>query len=193
MSKNNYQKRHEELLKDQSLERATFAGGCFWCMEGPFEAEDAVADVFAGFAGGDVKDPSYDEAVAGETGHREAAQIFYDPKRISFKELLKIYFLQIDPTDEGGQFADRGFSYTTAIFYHSEAQKEEAQKYIKFLEDSKKYHKKIATKILPFKNFYLAEESHQDFYKYSKERYEAYKKGSGRADFVEKNKMLFEN
>ena len=115
------------------LETATFAGGCFWCMEPPFEMLDGVEDVISGYTGGDMENPSYEEVVSGMTGHYEAVQISYDPERITYEELLDVYWRQIDPTDEGGQFVDQGSQYRTAIFYHNQAQKEQAENFRKML------------------------------------------------------------
>jgi peptide methionine sulfoxide reductase msrA/msrB len=168
----------------KKLEKATFAGGCFWCMEPPFEVLDGVQEVIAGYSGGDTEDPSYEEVSSGETGHYEAVQITYDPEIISYEELLEVYWRQIDPTDEGGQFADQGSQYKTAIFYHDQKQKELAEESKLHLEQSGKYDKPIATQILPYKNFYVAEDYHQDFYKTNPDRYGTYKYYSGRENFL---------
>jgi peptide methionine sulfoxide reductase msrA/msrB len=166
------------------MEKATFAGGCFWCMEPPFEVLDGVDEVIAGYSGGDTENPSYEEVSSGKTGHYEAVQIKYDPDIISYEELLEVYWRQIDPTDGGGQFADQGPQYRTAIFYHDESQKQAAEESKLHLEQSGKYDDPIATQILPYKNFYTAEDYHQDFYKTNTDRYETYKKYSGREDFL---------
>lgn len=187
MSDQEVRDRLAELSQRSDLEIATLSGGCFWCMEAPFEQNEAVAEVISGFAGGQVSNPSYEQVVAGGTGHREAVQVFFDPKKISYKEILDIFFLQIDPTDEGGQFADRGFQYTTAIYFHSQAQEEVAKQKIAELNNSGKYKKPVVTKVEPYINFFPAEGYHQDFYKNSAERYKQYKKGSGRQDYIEQN------
>ena len=171
----------------KTLEKATFAGGCFWCMEPPFEVLDGVDEVIAGYTGGDTENPSYEDISSGETGHYEAVQITYDPEIISYEELLDVYWRQINPTDEGGQFADRGPQYQTAIFYHNQRQKELAEESKLLLEESGKYDEPIITKILPYKEFYAAEDYHQDFYQTNSDRYESYKHYSGRESFLEEN------
>ncbi|MFC1952390.1 peptide-methionine (R)-S-oxide reductase MsrB [Chloroflexota bacterium] len=181
----------------KNLEKATFAGGCFWCMEPPFEILDGVDGVIAGYTGGDIENPSYEEVLSGKTGHYEAAQIRYDPERITYEELLDVYWKQIDPTDEGGQFADQGPQYRTAIFYHDQKQKELAEKSKLQLEESGKYDKPIVTQILPYKEFYLAEDYHQDYYKQNPDRYKFYRENSGREDYLEekwsKEESSYEN
>ncbi len=179
------------LEKEKSLKQATFAGGCFWCMEGPFEAEKGVIEAMDGYAGGNVGDPSYQEVSTGRTGAREAIDVFYDPRAISYEKLLEIYWRQIDPTDSQGQFADRGFQYTTAILYHDSEQKMAAENSKKELEDSGKFSQ-IVTQILPCEAFYLAEEYHQDYYKKSADHYHNYKVGSGRDGNIKKNAETFD-
>jgi len=171
----------------EKLENATFAGGCFWCMEPPFEVLDGVDEVIAGYTGGDVENPSYEEVSSGKTGHYEAVQIIYDPDIISYEELLDVYWRQIDPTDEGGQFADQGSQYRTAIFYHDQKQKELAEELKLHLEQSGKFDKPIVTEILPYTEFYPAEDYHQDFYTTNPDRYETYKHYSGRDSFLKEN------
>ena len=175
-----------QKVKNKSLETATFAGGCFWCMEPPFENLDGVLKVTSGYTGGTEKNPSYKETASGKTGHREAVQITYDPKKISYSELLTIFWRNIDPTDEGGQFYDRGTPYKTAIFFHDNSQKILAKKSKMDLQNSKKFKKPIVTEIIMASDFYEAEGYHQDFYLKSPERYNAYKKGSGREDYKKK-------
>jgi len=165
-------------------EQATFAGGCFWCMETPFENIDGVISVISGYSGGNEKNPAYKDVAAGKTGHRESVQITYDPLEISFSELLYIYWRQFDPTDAGGSFYDRGLQYTSAIFYHDSGQKEVAEASKKELGKSGVFKKVIVTKIIKFKNFYDAEEYHQDYYLKSPDHYKAYRKGSGRDAFI---------
>ena len=174
------------LNKNEKLTKATFAGGCFWCMEGPFETMDGIEEVISGYTGGEKNSPTYSEVSTGKTGHTEAVQIFYDPEKIDYNLLLNTFWTQIDPTDDGGQFADRGTQYKTAIYYHTDKQKELAEKSKQALKESGKFDKPIVTKILPSEDFYLAEEDHQDFYKKSADYYKQYKKGSGRSDFLEK-------
>ena len=166
------------------LENATFAGGCFWCMEPPFEMLDGVDEVIAGYTGGFIESPSYEEVLSGKTGHYEAVQIRYDPERITYEELLEVYWRQIDPTDRGGQFADQGSQYRTAIFYHDQKQKELAEKSKLQLEKSGKYDKPIGTQILPYTEFYVAEGYHQDYYKKNPSRYKFYRENSGREDYL---------
>ena len=170
-----------------NYKKATFAGGCFWCMEPAFEGREGVFDVFVGYTGGLRENPSYEEVSQGRTGHREAVQIIYDPEKITYSELLDIFWQQIDPTDAVGQFADRGSQYKTAIFYHDTEQQQAAGRSKKELEKIKKFNKPITTEIIKAAFFYKAEEYHQDYYKKSPTRYNLYKKGSGREDFIKEN------
>ncbi len=175
-----------------SLKKATFAGGCFWCMEPPFEKLDGVVEVIAGYTGGINEKPTYKEVSSGKSGHIEAVQILYDPSKISYKELLDVFWMQIDPTDDGGQFADRGSQYGTAIFYHDKEQKKLAEESRNELERSGRFEKKIVTKIQKYNSFYPAEEYHQDYYRTNSERYKSYKHYSGRESYLEetwKDKM----
>lgn len=169
---------------DTGQAQATFAGGCFWCMEPPFEKLDGVSKVVAGYTGGDVPNPSYEQVVRGGTGHLEAVQITYDPQKITYQELLDIYWRQIDPTDAGGSFVDRGEQYTSAIFYHDRAQKQTAEQSKAQLASSGRFDEPIVTEIRPFDVFYVAEEYHQDYFKKQTERYQSYKKGSGREEIL---------
>ncbi len=166
---------------------ATFAGGCFWCMVKPFDKYDGVHSVVSGYTGGNVPNPSYQLVCSETTGHREAIQIEFDDEIITYKELLAIFWRQIDPTDNGGQFFDRGESYQTAIFYHSDQQLKEAEQSKLELEQSGKFKKSIATDILAAKPFYLAEEGHQDYYKKNPGHYKQYSVGSGRERFKSEN------
>jgi peptide methionine sulfoxide reductase msrA/msrB len=177
----------------KELEAATFAGGCFWCMEPPFEALDGVKEVIVGYTGGDVENPTYEEVSSGETGHYEAIQIRYNPERISYDKLLEVYWKQVDPTDGGGQFVDRGSQYRTAIFYHNQMQKELAQESKLELEKSGKYDKPIVTEILPYTKFYMAEDYHQDYYKKSAASYEFYRQSSGRGEYLKEKWSPQEN
>ena len=163
---------------------AYFAGGCFWCMEPPFETLAGVLSVTSGYSGGDIENPSYKEVASGKTKHREAVKIIYEDSVVIYPELLEIFWKQIDPTDPGGQFVDRGFQYSSAIFYANEEQKSQALKSLENLENSKKFEKKIVTDIVKFKNFYPAEEYHQDYYKKNKLRYKFYRYNSGRDKFL---------
>lgn len=163
----------------------TLAGGCFWCTEAYFQEHLGVIDAVSGYAGGNEESASYLKVSAGDTLHREAVQITYDPKIISTEEILDIYWSHIDPTNKDGQFADIGFQYTTAIFYQDNEQKEIAFDSKKRLEQSGIFNKPIATEVLPFMSFFKAEEYHQDYYKKASDYYERYKKASGRAGFIE--------
>ena len=167
-----------------NFEYATFAGGCFWCMEPPFEALDGVDDVIVGYTGGHVESPTYEEVSTGTTGHYEAFQIRYNPDRISYERLLEVYWMHIDPTDDGGQFVDRGSQYRTAIFYHNQKQRELAEESRFQLEKSGRYGKPIVTQLLPYSAFYAAEEYHQDYYKKSSASYDLYKLNSGREEYL---------
>lgn len=183
MEKDNIDKLTNEIYSigmNTKYEKATFAGGCFWCMEPPFEGLDGVMEVIAGYTGGHKKDPSYEDVCEGDTGHAEAVQIIYDPSKITYDNILDVFWRQIDPTDAGGQFVDRGPQYRTAIFYHTDEQKMLAEKSKAELERSGRYKKPVVTEILPIAEFYIAEEYHQDYYKKESLRYKSYRKHSGR-------------
>src|SRR5690625_113057 len=165
---------------------ATFAGGCFWCMVKPFDQWDGVMEVISGYTGGHVENPTYEQVKAGDTGHYEVVQITYDPKIISYETIVDVFWQQIDPTDAGGQFHDRGESYRTAIFYHDEEQKEIAEQSKLELAESEQFSEPIVTEILPAATFYPAEEYHQNFYKKGPEVYEKDRKKSGRDEFIRK-------
>lgn len=167
------------------LEVATFAGGCFWCVESAFEGRDGVYEVVSGYIDGHVENPTYKQVSAGSSGHAEAIQLFYDPKIISFKALLKIFFQQIDPTDGSGSFVDRGSQYRPAIFFHTQAQEQAAQDTIKTIDDSKIFDKPVATQVVAASKFYEAEEYHQDYHSKNPIRYKYYRSGSGRDRFIE--------
>ena len=170
---------------NDGLQLATFAGGCFWCMQPPYDSLEGVVSVVVGYSGGDTTNPTYYDVLRGDTGHREAVQITYDPSRITYAELLDVFWRQIDPTDAGGQFADRGPQYITAIFYHDEAQRQAAERSRQELAASGKFDRPIATQILPYKSFYPAEDYHQCYYQKDPYNYGSYKRGSGRAPFLE--------
>jgi len=167
-----------------ALEKATFAGGCFWCMVKPFDQWDGVKRVVSGYTGGHVENPTYEQVKSGSTGHFEAVEITYDPQVISYETIVQIFWRQIDPTDDGGQFHDRGDSYRTAIFYHNDEQKEIAEKTKKQLEANGKFSKPIVTEIRPAETFYPAEDYHQNFYKKDPKTYEEDRKKSGRDEFI---------
>ncbi|OZB91850.1 peptide-methionine (R)-S-oxide reductase MsrB [Paenibacillus sp. XY044] len=167
--------------------KATFAGGCFWCMVTPFEELPGIISVVSGYTGGDKPNPTYEEVCSETTGHVEAVQITFNPDIFPYEKLLELFWQQIDPTDAGGQFYDRGSSYQTAIFYHSEEQREKAEASKQALERSGRFDKPIVTPILPAGPFYEAEEYHQDYHKKNQGHYKRYRKGSGRDDFLEKH------
>ncbi len=178
----------ETTTKNTTLdarEVITLAGGCFWCTEAYFQEEKGIIAAVSGYTGGSEQDALYLKVANGTTSHRESVQIIYDSNIISLEQILDIYWAHIDPTDTEGQFADKGFQYTTAIFYHTEEQKNVALDSKKRLESSGLFDKSIATEVLPFSNFFNAEEYHQDYYKKASDYYERYKKGSGRAGFIE--------
>ena len=162
---------------------ATLAGGCFWCIESDFEKVDGVIEAVSGYTGGDEPNPTYKQVSAGGTGHTEAVQVHYDPDKITYKELLDVFWRHMDPTDAGGQFVDRGSQYRPAIFYHDEEQKRIAEESKAELEKSGRFTKPIATEIVPLTKFYTAEEYHQDYYSKNPLRYKMYRYGSGRDQF----------
>jgi peptide methionine sulfoxide reductase msrA/msrB len=180
-------KTKEENVDLSGYSVATFAGGCFWCMEAAFQMQEGVVEAISGYTGGNKVNPTYEEVSSGTTGHYEAVQVYYDPKLISYQRLLEIFWLNIDPTDSEGQFADKGSQYKAAIFYHDEEQRLAAEKSKKELEELKRYDKPIVTEIIPFSNFYDAEEYHQDYYLKQRAKYTSYKKYSGRETFVKEN------
>ena len=169
-----------------SPETATFAGGCFWCMEPPFEKLEGVLSVTSGYTGGHVPEPTYEEVSSGKTGHVEAIQVTFNPKIISYNELLNVFWRQIDPTDGGGSFVDRGSQYRSVIFYHDDGQRKLAEASKQALDQSGRFEKPVVTEILPFTKFYPAEEYHQDYYKKNPIRYKFYRWNSGRDQFIEK-------
>jgi peptide methionine sulfoxide reductase msrA/msrB len=171
-------------LTDKNIETATFAGGCFWCSESDFEKVEGVIEVISGYTGGRKEDADYQRVSAGVTGHYEAVQVQYDPARISYEQLLEVFWRHIDPTDSGGQFVDRGSQYRSAIFYHNEAQKQLAEASKQKLAGSGRFDKPIVTPILPLTGFYAAESYHQDYYKTNPAHYKMYRSGSGRDQFV---------
>ncbi|MGH7802575.1 MAG: peptide-methionine (R)-S-oxide reductase MsrB [Thermodesulfobacteriota bacterium] len=167
-------------------EKATLAGGCFWCMEPPFEKLDGVTDVISGYTGGKKVNPTYEEVSYGGTGHLESVQIIYDPSKITYSELLDVFWKQIDPTDPNGQFVDRGIQYRSAIFYHNDEQKSLAEKSKEELDKSGRYNKPIVTEIIEASTFYKAEDYHQDYYKKNPIRYKFYRYNSGRDQYLKK-------
>lgn len=172
-------------VNPENLVKATFAGGCFWCMEPPFEKLDGVFEVVSGYSGGDEENPSYEEVASGATGHLETVQVLYDPAIISYQELLAVFWKNVDPTDEYGQFVDRGAHYGTAIFVHDEEQRKLAQESKEILQQTGRFDRPIVTEIREFKAFYPAEDYHQDYYLTNKNRYNNYRHRSGRDQFLE--------
>jgi len=170
--------------EESKMEKATFAGGCFWCMESPFEELNGVTEVIAGYTGGHKEDPTYEEVSTGKTGHLEAVQITFDPEVISYSQLLDVFWRQINPTDIRGQFADRGEQYKTAVFYHSDEQKQWAEESKEKLQTSGKFQVDIVTEIIPASIFYVAEDYHQDYYQKAPIRYKSYRAGSGREAYI---------
>lgn len=170
------------------LEVATFAGGCFWCMEPPFEKQAGVKMVLSGYTGGKETHPAYKQVAYGRTGHTESVRVYYDPDFVTYEELVDIYWQSMDPTDAGGQFADRGTQYRPAIFVHDEMQKAVAATSKKKLVAAKKFGgRPIVVPIQPAGPFWVAEDHHQDFYLKDPKHYARYRRGSGRTGFLEKH------
>lgn len=176
----------DDLVRLSQYNVATFAGGCFWCMEASFESVEGVVEVISGYTGGYVVNPTYEQVSRGGTGHLEAVQVFFDPNIVSYIELLDVFWRSIDPTDDGGQFFDRGDQYKTAIFYHDVEQMRLAISSRDDLEQSGRFDKPIVSGIIEFSEFYRAEEYHQDYYMKNVLRYELYSNASGRKTFMEK-------
>lgn len=176
---------YEALLMEEDLRRATFAGGCFWCMEASFEKLDGVRAVYSGYTGGDLDAPSYEDVTGGESGHYEAIEVIYDPKVVSFAELLDLFWRQIDPTDAGGSFVDRGPQYRSAVFYRSVEERKIAEESKEKLNKSGRFDKPVVTEVIALDSFFKAEEYHQDYYKKNPVRYRYYRAGSGRDAFIE--------
>jgi len=169
-----------------NLKKATFAGGCFWCTEADFEKVPGVVEVISGYTGGDKENPTYEQVSAGKTGHAEAVQVVYDSEKITYGALLEIFWRHVDPTDPGGQFVDRGNQYRSAIFYHDDEQRRVAEESKSRLEKSGRYGRPIVTEIVALREFYPAEEYHQDYHKKNEQRYEFYRQHSGRDQFLKK-------
>ena len=178
------------LAQDEAsddLATAYFAGGCFWCVEADFEKHEGVVEAISGYMGGEVENPTYKQVSSGNTGHREAVEVRYNPEVISYQELLDIFWRLHDPTDAGGSFVDRGFHYGSAIYYANEEQQRLAEGSKEALETSGKFDEPIATEIASADEFYVAEEYHQDYYEKSAVRYRFYRAGSGRDGFIKRN------
>jgi methionine-S-sulfoxide reductase len=165
-------------------EQATFAGGCFWCLEPAFAQLPGIIDLKVGYTGGTVSNPTYEQVGMGNTGHFEAIQVTFDSSKTPYSELLNTFWRQVDPTDEGGQFADRGQTYQTAIFFHSADQKRQAEESKKKMDASGIFPKPIVTKIIEAKTFYEAEDYHQEYYKKNPMHYQLYSFGSGRKSYL---------
>jgi len=173
-------------LANTKLSLATFAGGCFWCVESDFEKISGVHQVISGFSGGTLVDPSYKQVSKGGTGHVESVQVYFDPDIISYDDLLQVFWRQINPTDNEGQFVDRGSHYRPVIFYHNEKQLAIAKLSKQNLQDSGRFNKPITTEITQYKSFYSAEDHHQDYYKKNPIRYKYYRYNSGRDQYLTK-------
>jgi methionine-S-sulfoxide reductase len=160
--------------------RAIFAGGCFWCMEPPFDKIDGVVSTTSGYAGGIVENPTYEQVSAGGTGHAEVVQVVFDPEKVSYEQLLEVFWRNIDPLDKGGQFCDRGLQYRSAIFYEDDEQKQAALDSREKLEESGRLPGPVVTGVVPLRAFYPAEDYHQDYYIKNVRRYFRYRTGCGR-------------
>lgn len=182
----NGDKGQHQVQTDKRLAVATFAGGCFWCVESDFEHVPGVVEAISGYTGGTVEDPTYRQVSSGTTGHLEGVQVYYDPSIISYEGLLEAFWRMINPTDADGQFVDRGKQYSTAIFYHDAGQKLAAEKSREELAASGRYADPITTPIVNMDEFYVAEEYHQDYYRNNPLRYKLYRYGSGRDQYLEK-------
>ncbi len=172
------------MVETTNLSIATLAGGCFWCVEADFEKIPGVVKVISGYTGGSNENPSYENYY--KSGHVEAVQVFYDPQKISYQELLDHFWRLVDPTDAGGQFVDRGPHYRTIIFYHDDEQKRLAEESKAALERSGRFQKPLATEIIKFSKFYPAEDYHQNFSKEQPARYKSYRANSGRDQFLQR-------
>ncbi|WOV89004.1 peptide-methionine (S)-S-oxide reductase MsrA [Sporosarcina oncorhynchi] len=174
-------------MSDKKFEKATFAGGCFWCMVKPFKEWDGIHDVVSGYMGGHIENPTYEDVKRGDSGHLEVVEITFDPSLFSYEQLLEVYWQQIDPTDADGQFQDRGHSYSTAIFYYTDEQRRIASLSKERLAASGKFNKPVVTPIRPAEDFYHAEDYHQDYYLKEKEHYKEDREKSGRDEFINKH------
>ena len=173
----------DEVFTD-SYQTVIFAGGCFWCIESALQETEGVYEAVSGYVGGLAKNARYQNVITGRTNHREAVWVSYNPKIVSYEKLLEVFWERIDPTDAGGQFSDRGYQYTTAVYYYSEAQKEATIISRKAIDESDFFDESVVTEVLPATIFYIAEDYHQDFYLHSSERYDRYEFLSGRNSFI---------
>ena len=174
-------------VEASGLKEAIFGGGCFWCMQPPYDNLKGVKKTYTGYSGGKTENPTYEEVASRTTGHVESVLVVYDPKEVTYKQLLKTFWMNVDPTQENGQFADRGSEYRTVIFYGDQEEQKLAEESKKELADSGKFNKPIVTAIEPAATFYRAEEEHQEYYKKNSVHYKLYKMGSGRAAFIHEN------
>ncbi len=184
--KSNTKERHTDTKALQEYAVATFAGGCFWCTEADFEKIDGVVEAISGYIGGKESNPTYNQVSAGTTGHREASQVYYDPTKVTYAQLLDVYWTHTNPTDGGGQFADRGYQYGPEIFYYTEDQRNIAEQSKKELDESGFFENPIVVPITKATKFYIAEDYHQDYYKKNPLPYKYYRNGSGRNDYINK-------
>ncbi|KJD44773.1 peptide-methionine (S)-S-oxide reductase MsrA [Paenibacillus terrae] len=169
------------------MEKATFAGGCFWCMVTPFEEQPGIHGIVSGYTGGTIPDPTYEQVKTGTTGHYEVVQITFEPELFPYEKLLELYWPQTDPTDGEGQFQDRGTQYKPAIFYHTDQQRDLAEQSKEQLAKSGRFDKPIVTEILPASIFYPAEDYHQDYHKKNVKHYKEDRAQSGRDEFIHQN------
>ena len=173
-------------MESSKIECAVFAGGCFWCMQHPFDKLNGVVSTSVGYTGGHNGNPTYEEVCSGETGHTEAIEIQFNPEQITYSELLDVFWKNIDPTTPNRQFADIGSQYRTVVFYHNEEQKQIAESSKDEMDRSGIHEKPIVTEIIPASAFWTAEEYHQEYYKKSPDRYKRYNSGSGRERYLKK-------
>ena len=185
---NGYANKSEENKMNNNIkyETATFAGGCFWCIEAGLEKIEGVVEAVSGYTGGHVDNPSYEQVTSGSSGHYEAVQIKFNREKINYTQLLDIFFRQIDPTDNSGSFVDRGDQYRSAVFFHNESQKEKAQTFIEQINQSKRFDLQVATKVVALEKFYRAETYHRDYYTKNPIRYTFYRSRTGRDKFIDK-------
>lgn len=171
-------------MTESTIRKATFAGGCFWCMVKPFIEWPGIEGILSGYMGGTVENPTYEQVKTGTTGHTEVVEITYDSSKFSYEQLLELYWQQVDPTDDEGQFQDRGTNYRAVIFYHDEEQRQLAEASKVALEATGRFKKPVITPVLPAETFYIAEEYHQDYYKKNPKGYKEDRENSGRDEFL---------
>lgn len=184
-----FEVRAKEVARKAMKKFAVFAGGCFWCMQPPFDQLDGVLNTEVGYAGGHMDNPTYQQVCAGQSGHVEAIRVCYEADKVSYTDLLDVFWRNIDPTQSDGQFADRGEHYHSVIFYDGEGERGMAEASKASLQKSGKFNGDIATELRSLDSFYPAEDYHQNFYKKNHAHYEAYKKGSGRQNFIEQQRL----